>query len=167
MWNLFCGIGEVLCVDVKKRTPLLFSHCSIFIAGNIPTENVMAINGLDVCGCGWTVTVAHVKQPPSTEEEPAIVNVYGYDVGLTMDEKERMVRDHFSSCGELKYVHVGYLVTTLHMSGEDAFKAKELDGSYLAGYKLHVSLSVKRPPFVFVPFAPPRRRSPSQKVYED
>ncbi|CAN8221755.1 unnamed protein product, partial [Cochlearia groenlandica] len=96
----------------------------------------MAMSGRDIGG--WTVVVERVARPqPHTTR----IDIRGFDTSLTADEKEKALREHFSSCGKITDVSDDGSCATIHLYGEDHVrKAKELDGSYMGGFKISLTI---------------------------
>ncbi|KAJ4880058.1 polyadenylate-binding protein 2-B-like [Raphanus sativus] len=76
--------------------------------------------------------------------------VLGFDCSFPKDEIKRTLIKHFSSCGEVSRVYIPFHCDTgspmgfafINMGNRD--KALTLDGSYLGGMRLTVTMAIKR-----------------------
>ena len=67
------------------------------------------------------------------------IAVLGYDTSLPQDEVESILREHFSSCGEITHVYVDTLdkCTNIYFSKEEGeASALDLNGSKVGGFKI-------------------------------
>ena len=67
------------------------------------------------------------------------IAVLGYDTSLPQDEVESILREHFSSCGEITHVYVDTLdkCTNIYFSKEEGeASALDLNGSEVGGFKI-------------------------------
>ncbi|XP_018442368.1 nucleolin 1-like [Raphanus sativus] len=118
----------------------LHSFGFIYFLGEGAVDKASQLSGIDVGG--WTV----IAEPYPLNEHagclPAVI-VQGYDTLLDKADIEKMLFEHFSSCGEVTRINVhesiGAAVVDLY--GEDAEeKVMYLDGSNMVGRKISVKL---------------------------
>ena len=141
---------------IVPTDPIVDRRAFVILVGHGAQEKALQINGCDIGG--WK---ALVKVAPEQEEEEYLmalryknslfdalrydrkfrfgILVMGYGTSLPEDEAERVLRTHFSSCGEITHVYI----CTPDNSANIYFSEEEgealalgLDGSEVGGFRI-------------------------------
>ncbi|KAL0670837.1 hypothetical protein Bca4012_033541 [Brassica carinata] len=119
-------------------------------------EKALQLNGSDIGD--WNALVKLAPEEEEEEYKAAVaykkslcadlandkrflfgIAVLGYDTSLPQDEVESILREHFSSCGEITHVYVDTLdkCTNIYFSKEEGeASALDLNGSKVGGFKI-------------------------------
>ncbi|KAG2262945.1 hypothetical protein Bca52824_070024 [Brassica carinata] len=138
---------------------VLFHSCGlIYFLGGQGTviDKALQLSGIDVGG--WTVMAEPYPFWERAGWYPVAV-VQGYDTLLDNADIEKMLFEHFSSCGEVTEIRIhkrsiGAAVVELYGEGAED-RVLDLDGSYMGGCKILVKLII---PSKGIHTVHPRRR---------
>ncbi|CAN6974533.1 unnamed protein product, partial [Brassica oleracea var. botrytis] len=138
--KLFSSCGLITDICIRRRDEKLLRRAVVYIVGEGAAEKALKLDGSDVGG--WK---AVVKPYPFLKDagHSIDVSVTGYEKLLSEIDIETALREHFSSCGKIRYVKISNRFTKAELSivGEDAQdKVFELDGSHMGGRKLLVEV---------------------------
>ncbi|KAF3581739.1 hypothetical protein DY000_02034805 [Brassica cretica] len=155
--NHFESCGDIIRVDVPTD-PFYDSRAFVILHGNglKVREKALQLNGSDIGD--WNALVKLAPEEEEEEYKAAVaykkslcadlandkrflfgIAVLGYDTSLPQDEVESILREHFSSCGEITHVYVDTLdkCTNIYFSKEEGeASALDLNGSKVGGFKI-------------------------------
>ncbi|CAH8312825.1 unnamed protein product [Eruca vesicaria subsp. sativa] len=137
----FSSCGEITDVYVREKNNVLNTWSFIYFLGDGAVEKALQLSGIDVGG--WTVIVEPDPFPEDAGWDPVVI-VKGYDILLDNADIEKMLFEHFSSCGEVTEIRVyersiGAAVVDVYGEGAEE-NVLDLDGSNMVGRKISVKL---------------------------
>ncbi|KAL0736439.1 hypothetical protein Bca4012_012649 [Brassica carinata] len=136
----FSSCGEITDVYVREKNNVLKSCGLIYFLGEGAVDKALQLSGIDVGG--WTVMAEPYPFWERAGWYPAVI-VKGYDTLLDNADIEKMLFEHFSSCGEVTEIriHKSIGAAVVELDGEGAEeKVLDLDGSNMVGRKISVKL---------------------------
>ncbi|CAA7055417.1 unnamed protein product [Microthlaspi erraticum] len=133
----FASCGRITDITIWFRQTV----ANIYFVGEGAADKALKLDGSVVAAGGWKVSA---EPYPFSEERIDVVIIRGYDyTSLSDSEVDVAVRDFLSSCGQVIQVMAikrkGSIVAYIKgfFAGE---KAVELNGSYLKGHKVAVTV---------------------------